>query len=223
VVSFSYWFDIFVQFQKHVERLLKHKIVHVQSDWGEYRNLNSFFQSLGIAHCLACPHTHQQNGSVECKHRHIVETGLTLLAHASVPFRYWSDAFTTACFLINRTPTPVLNMKTPIELLLNEQPDYTFFKVFGCACWPHLRPYNKRKQEFRSKKCVFLGYSSLHKGYRCLHVPTNRLYISRDVVFDEHVFPFSQLPLSTTESPHMHSSSIAANQFKDVIFSCVVT
>ncbi|XP_071685269.1 uncharacterized protein [Lolium perenne] len=53
-------------FQKHVERLLKHQIVHVQSDWGgEYRNLNSFFQSLGIAHRLACPHTHQQNGSVE--------------------------------------------------------------------------------------------------------------------------------------------------------------
>ena len=74
-------FDIFVQFQKHVERLLKHKIVHVQSDWGgEYRNLNSFFQSLGIAHRLACPHTHQQNGSVEREHRHIVETGLTLLA-----------------------------------------------------------------------------------------------------------------------------------------------
>jgi histone deacetylase 1/2 len=59
-------FDIFVQFQKHVERLLKHKIVHVQSDWGgEYRNLNSFFRSLGITHRLACPHTHQQNGSIE--------------------------------------------------------------------------------------------------------------------------------------------------------------
>jgi hypothetical protein len=98
---------------------------------GEYRNLNSFFQSLGIAHRLACPHTHQQNGSVERKHRHIVETGLTLLAHASVPFRYWSDAFTTACFLINHTPTRVLNMKTPIELLLNEQPDYTFLRCLG--------------------------------------------------------------------------------------------
>jgi hypothetical protein len=37
-------FDIFVQFQKYAEHLLKHKIVHVQSDWGgEYRNLNSFF------------------------------------------------------------------------------------------------------------------------------------------------------------------------------------
>ena len=27
-------FDVFLQFQAHVERLLKHKIIHVQSDWG---------------------------------------------------------------------------------------------------------------------------------------------------------------------------------------------
>jgi histone deacetylase 1/2 len=27
-------FNIFVQFQLHVERLLQHKIIHVQSDWG---------------------------------------------------------------------------------------------------------------------------------------------------------------------------------------------
>ena len=110
-------------------------------------------------------------------------------------------------------------MKTPIEVLLNEQPDYTFLKVFGCACWPHLRPYNKRKLEFRSKKCVFLGYSSLHKGYKCLHVPTNRVYISRDVVFDEHVFPFANLPVSTVEPPSLHSSSVASDQFDDVAYS----
>jgi len=125
-------FDIFIQFQLHVERLLKHKIIHVQSDWGgEYRNLNTFFKKLGISHCLSCPHTHQQNGGVERKHRHIVETGLTLLAHAYVPFHFWSDAFATACFLINRLPTRVLNMKTPIELLLGETPDYTFLRCSG--------------------------------------------------------------------------------------------
>ena len=33
----------------------------------------------GIHHQLTCPHTPQQNGVVERKHRHIVETGLTLL------------------------------------------------------------------------------------------------------------------------------------------------
>jgi histone deacetylase 1/2 len=150
-------FNVFLQFQTHVERLLGHKIRHVQSDWGgEYRNLNIFFQKLGIAHRVACPHTHQQNGAAERKHRHIVETSLTLLAHALVPFRFWSDAFITTCFLINRLPTRVLDMKTPLEKLLHQTPDYTFLKVFGCACWPHLCPYNKQKLEFRSKKCVLL-------------------------------------------------------------------
>jgi hypothetical protein len=41
-------------------------------------------------------------------------------------------------------------------------------------------------------------------------------------VFDEHFFPFSQLPVSNTESPHMHSSSIAADQFEDVAYSPVL-
>ncbi|OMO89257.1 hypothetical protein CCACVL1_07965 [Corchorus capsularis] len=30
----------------------------------------------------------------------------------------------------------------------------------------------------------------LHKGYRCLHPPSGRVYISRHVTFDEKVFPF---------------------------------
>ena len=103
---------------------------------------------------------------------------------------------------------------TGLEHLLGESPDYTFFRVFGCACWPHLRPYNNRKLDFRSKKCVFLGYSSLHKGYKCLHVPTNRVYISRDVVFDEGVFPFSQLSLQSSE-PTNHSTPVFG-QFDDI-------
>jgi hypothetical protein len=33
----------------------------------------------------------------------------------------------------------------------------------------------------------------MHKGYTCLEVSTGRIYISHDVVFDEAVFPFSEL------------------------------
>jgi hypothetical protein len=40
---------------------------------------------------------------------------------------------------------------------------------------------------------VFLGYSSRHKGVKCLEVKTGRVYISRDIVFDETVFPFKSL------------------------------
>jgi histone deacetylase 1/2 len=69
----------------------------------------------------------------EQKHRHMVETGLTLLAHISVPLCYWNDAFSTACFLINRLPSRTIDMQTLGQCLLHETPDYTFFKVFGCA------------------------------------------------------------------------------------------
>jgi hypothetical protein len=85
-----------------------------------------------------------------------------------------------------------------MELLFHETPDYTFLRVFGCACWPNLRPYNNHKLAFRSTQCVFLGYSSMHKGYKCLDRSTGRIYISRDVVFDEHFFPFASAPSAPT-------------------------
>jgi hypothetical protein len=33
----------------------------------------------------------------------------------------------------------------------------------------------------------------MHKGFKCLDISSGRVYISRDVVFDETVFPFSEL------------------------------
>jgi len=82
---------------------------------------------------------------------------------------------------------------TPYERLHGHKPDYSFLRVFGCACWPNLRPYNTTKLQFRSKRCVFLGYSNSHKGFKCLDPSVGRVYISRDIVFDENVFPFSEL------------------------------
>lgn len=170
------------------------KIHSIQTDWGgEYQSLNSFFKRIGIDHRVSCPHAHQQNGSAERKHRHIVEMGLALLAHASMPLKFWDEAFLTAVFLINRLPSRVIHNETPFERLHGQQPDYTFLRIFGCAVWPNLRPFNDRKLQFRSKRCVFLGYSNMHKGFKCLDPSAGRVYISRDVVFDESVFPFAKL------------------------------
>jgi transposase InsO family protein len=194
---------IFREFQLHVERLLDSKIKCVQSDWGgEYQKIhNTLFRSLGLDHHVSCPHAHQQNGSVERKHRHIVETGLAILTHAHMPLKFWDEAFLTASYLINRIPTRVIDNTSPLERLFQKSPNYSWLRVFGYACWPNLRPYQTQKLSFRSKQCVFISYSSLHKGYKCLDPDSSRVYISRDVIFDEHVFPFAHL--SQALLPHL--------------------
>jgi hypothetical protein len=102
-------FAKFLEFQTLVERLFDRKIIVVQTDWGgEYQKLNSFFSKIGITHFVSCPHAHQQNGAVERKHRHIVEVGLSLLAHASMPLKFWDEPFISASYLINRLPSKVI-------------------------------------------------------------------------------------------------------------------
>ena len=86
--------NTFLNFQTYVEKQFDRKIKAIQSDWGgEYCRLNTYFHHHGINHHLACPHTHQQNGSIERKHGHIVKVGLSLLAHSNLPMIYWEDAF----------------------------------------------------------------------------------------------------------------------------------
>ena len=76
---------------------------------------------------------------------------------------------------------------TPFVKLFREQLDYNNLKVFGCRCFS----YNKGNNKFSPKTypCVFIGYNSLHKGYRCYHSFTRRVYISRHDVLDENTLP----------------------------------
>jgi histone deacetylase 1/2 len=89
---------------------------------GGYLKLNKLFDDTGISHRVSCPHTHQENGGmVERKHRHIIKTRLTILAHGSIPFRFWSDAFRTTWFSLNLVPSCVVDMKPPLSACLEKK------------------------------------------------------------------------------------------------------
>ena len=122
--------------------MFERKIKIFQSDGGGEFTSHDFQKHLsncGIHHQFSCPRTPEQNGVAERKHRHIVETGLTLMFQAHVPLRYWVDAFLTAVFLINRMPSTSINMQTPYSKLFNHDPDYGSLKIFGCRYFPHLK------------------------------------------------------------------------------------
>ena len=108
---------------------------------------------------------------------------LTLISHSSLPFQYWTYAFSTAIFLINHLPSLSRGSISPWQTLFGKSPNFSLFKSFGCSCFPLLHPYSKNKFNLRSKECVFLGYASKSKGYLCLDPITSRTYVSQNVVF----------------------------------------
>ncbi|KAF2302567.1 hypothetical protein GH714_037799 [Hevea brasiliensis] len=129
-----------------------------------------------------------------------------MLNFATLPLDYWDFAFETVAYVINRIVTPLIH-KSPYEKLFGALPDLSSLRTFGCLCYPYLRPYNKHKLENRSSPCIFLGYSLVHKGYKCYDFLAKRLYISRHVVFDEHNFPFKSLKVQDNNVPEsVHSS-----------------
>ncbi|CAM8921688.1 unnamed protein product [Rhodiola kirilowii] len=152
---------------------------------------HEFMQKHGIIHQTSCVDTPSQNGVAERKNRHLLETARALLFEMQVPKKFWVDAVSTACFLINRMSSTVLSGESPLGSLC---PSSSLFpvapKIFGCTCFvrdvrPHLT-----KLDPKSLKCIFLGYSRVQKGYRCYSPDLQRYVVSVDVVFSERT-PFS--------------------------------
>lgn len=196
---------VFTRFKTLVEKKFQTQIITLYSDnGGEYIAMKDFLASNGITHLTSPPHTRQHNGFAERRHRHLVETGLALLSHASIPISYWSYALTAAAYLINRLPTSTLSNSSPFELLNLSPPNYTTLRVFGCLCYPWLRPYTNHKLDPRSTPCIFLGYSQTQSAYLYLDPSSIKIFISRHVQFLETDFPYKTLKSS---SPSVSSSS----------------
>ena len=112
-------FQAFIDFQHRIERQFNQKIVNFQSNWGgEFQALSKHLKEHGINHRISCPHTPTQNGTAERKHRHIIETALSLLHQSSVPKSFWDEVVCTAVYLINRLSTQILKKEIPISTRL---------------------------------------------------------------------------------------------------------
>lgn len=146
--------------------------------------MKDFLSTQGIVHQHSCPYTPPQNGVAERKHKHLTEIAIALMHHSSLPVQFWFDAIACATFLINRMPSSKLAHKTPYEVLFQTLPDFSMLRVFGCQCFPWLRPYSSHKLQPKSVPCVFLGYHSFAKGYICLDPLSGKIYLSRHVVFN---------------------------------------
>ena len=155
---------------------------------------------------FSCPHTSSQNGKAERKIRTINNIIRTILAHASLPASFWHHALQMATYLLNILPNKQLAFQSPTKILYQKDPSYSHLRVFGCLCYPLIPSTSRNKLQARSTPCVFLGYPSNHRGYKCYDLSNRKILVSRHVIFYENTFPFSTL----------HTPSCPTYEFLDV-------
>ncbi|KAM2467223.1 hypothetical protein PS1_009053 [Malus domestica] len=181
-------FTIFKKFKAIMELQSGYQIKRLRSDrGGEYTSheFNAFCEYVGLEKQLTVAYSPQQNEIAVRKNKTIVEMAKSMMHEKNMPYKFWGEAVNTSVYLLNRCPTKALKKKTPFEVFSGRKPFMKHLRVFGSVCFTLIPHQLRHKLEKSSNKGVFVGYSTSEKGYRIYNVLTQKIILSRDVIFDE--------------------------------------
>jgi hypothetical protein len=109
-----------------------------------------------------------------------------MLKHAGMPNKLWAEAVATAVYIKNRLPTRALPNSTPYERWTRKKPDISHLRTFGCLAFAWIHGDLRKKLDNHAYKCVLLGYSAeTSTQYRVIDISTGRVFMARDIKFDE--------------------------------------
>ncbi|KAL0539938.1 hypothetical protein IC582_024159 [Cucumis melo] len=117
-----------------------------------------------------------------------------------LPSYLWGNAILTVTPLINRMPSRILHLQTPLDCLKESYPSTRLvsevpLRVFGCTAYVHNFGSNQTKFTPRAQACVFIGYPLHQRGYKCFYPSFRKYFVTMDVTFCENQthFPLSHL------------------------------
>lgn len=168
------------------------KIANLRCDLGrEYfsNEQNAYYTKQGIQVESTVGYTPQHNGVAERFNRTIAEKMRAMLAESGAPKTMWGEAVLNAVYVTNRSPTDALKSNTtPAECWHGEKPDVGKLRVFGSLSFAWIPKQKRSKLDATGLRSVMLGYAPT--GYRLWNLKTRKMFVARDVKFDETSFPF---------------------------------
>ncbi|KAE8680428.1 putative Double Clp-N motif-containing P-loop nucleoside triphosphate hydrolases superfamily protein [Hibiscus syriacus] len=162
-------FSTFKNFKARMELDSGNKIKCFRTDnGGEYisEEFDDFCRKEGIKRQFTVANTPQQNGVAERMNRTLLEITRAMLRDAGLEKSLWAEAVNTACYLVNRAPSTIIELKTPMEMWTGKPADYSNLHVFGSIVYVMYNSQEISKLDPKSRKCKFLGYADRVKGYR---------------------------------------------------------
>ena len=111
----------------------------------------------------------------------------------------------TAVHLINRLPSKVIGLRSPIELIEKQFPKVKLrnghkLRVFGYVVFIHTHKMPFGKLFARAIRGIFVGFYTTQKGYCCYDPTSKRIFITKDIVFEENTFFLLTISPSTEDS-----------------------
>nr|GEW23321.1 putative ribonuclease H-like domain-containing protein [Tanacetum cinerariifolium] len=127
-------FYILKDFIALIKNQINKKVKAIRCDNGtEFRNVKliDLYGEKGIKRDYSNARTPQKNRVAERKNRTLIEAARSMLADSKLPTMFWTEAVSTACYVLNRVSITNHN-KTPYELLSGKVPNISHLKPFGC-------------------------------------------------------------------------------------------
>lgn len=178
-------FDKFREWKLEVETQTEKKIKCLRTGNGlEYCNnkFDQFCKQSRVKRHRTCTYTPQQNGVAERMNRTIMDKVRCMLAETGLRPEFWSEATSTAVYLINKTHGSSIEFDLPEERWSGGKVDLSHLRKFGCSAYVHRV---QEKINPRAVKGVFVGYPFVVKGYRVWIEDEGKCTTSRNVVFHE--------------------------------------
>lgn len=175
-------------FINKVERDKNLKIKRFRTDNGlEYCNkeLQDFFDKLGIKHERSCVETPQMNGIAERINRTLMDLVRSMLTSAKLPPSFWAEATSAAAYIRNKMIHANLEDGVPEGIWNGKPPSVRHLKAYGCLAYAHLPHQGRKKLDPRARACTLVGYSNQTKGYRLWDNEKKEVIQTKHVRFDE--------------------------------------
>ena len=109
--------------------------------------------------------------------------------HAGLSNGFWIYAVKAKLHAYNITLIKRADYKTPTELWSGIKPNISHLRVLGCQAWVHILKKRRSKLKPKSQEMIFIGYKPGSKGYQFWDAAHQHIEISRDVKFNESLFP----------------------------------
>ena len=184
--------DAFKSFKAAAENESGKRIHEVLTDIAQellMGDMSCFCEAEGIKLNTTVLYHPASNGVAEHTIGVLTNTVCAMLHDVGLPKSLWAEAYCTATYVRNRTPTKTLNGHTPYEMLYDVKPALADLRAFGVPC-AIVNPSEKlRKLDDWASMCVFVGYKYRGGGYRVWDLKKLIVVETRDITLYEDGLP----------------------------------